>query len=130
MKEINKALVKRGDKYLVILRSPSAPYFPEHWDLPGGDLEQGEDPHASLEREIKEETDLTAKAKNLVGEYEFDLDNAGKTTHHITIYDTESFFGEVRISEEHTAYGWKTRDEILNLDKLEPYIIKYFEDNP
>lgn len=129
MTEVQKALVKRGDKYLVMLRSPDKPYFPEHWDFPGGELE-GDDPRTSVEREIMEETSLTAKAKDVVGEYEFDLDNAGKTTHHITIYDTENFFGEVRISEEHTAYGWKTRDEILNLDKLEPYIIKYFEDNP
>jgi len=126
--DVQKALLKRGEKHLILLRSPSAPCFPEHWDFPGGKLEEGESPHAGIEREIMEETGLTAKALDVAGTYELDLDHAGAPTHRITIYNTESYFGEVRISEEHTAYGWKTRDEILNLDKLEPYIIKYFED--
>jgi 8-oxo-dGTP diphosphatase len=127
MKEVQKAVIRRGDKYLLIRRLPGAKYFPEYWDFPGGKFEAGEEPRTSIEREITEETGLTANALDVVGTHELDLDGAGSPTHRFTIYETESFFGEVRIDQEHTDYRWMTKDEILNLKKIEPYVRAYFE---
>ena len=56
----------RKRQVLLLLRDdiPTIPY-PNHWDLPGGHVEDGETPHACIVREMKEEIDL-----DLVG---FDL---------------------------------------------------------
>jgi len=120
MKLIQKAVLKNGDKYLILLRSPKAPYFPLHWDLPGGTLEKNEDPLFGIIREVKEETALDIKPIEVVGVYEFDLKNAGTITHRFTLYSTETLSGELKISSEHIDQRWATKEEILQLPR-EPY---------
>ena len=41
-----------------ILLTKEAPHLADKWELPGGGLDFGEDPHACLVREIKEELNL------------------------------------------------------------------------
>lgn len=125
---IQKAVIKKGDKYLIGLRSPEAEYFPEHWDFPGGKLESGEDPFAGITREVKEETNLDIKPIEVIGVYEFDLDNKGENTHRFTLYSTELLSGELKLSEEHTEQRWTTKEEILKL-KIEPYCKPFFEEH-
>ena len=55
MKLVQKAVVKNGNKFLILLRSPESFSFPEHWDFPGGRLEEDEEPFAGIEREVFEE---------------------------------------------------------------------------
>lgn len=123
---VQKAIIKKGNKYLILLRPAHAKYFPSHWDLPGGKLELNEDPHAGIIREVKEETDLDVRPVDVLGVYDYDLDNAGKITHRITLYSTEVLAGEVKISDEHTQYRWATQEEIP-LFKSEPYFTPFFE---
>jgi 8-oxo-dGTP diphosphatase len=47
----------RGE-ILILRRSKRNDVLPEYWDLPGGTLEDGEDPAVGAIREIKEETGL------------------------------------------------------------------------
>lgn len=60
MKQI-AAIILRNDKgeFLLYLRDnkPTIP-FPDHWDLIGGHVEEGETPEQALIREVKEELDL------------------------------------------------------------------------
>lgn len=52
-----KAIIfNKENKILVIRRSKTAPYGALTWDLPGGDLDYGEDAITGVIREIKEET--------------------------------------------------------------------------
>jgi len=129
MRLIQKAILKTGDKYLIQLRSESTVHFPLHWDLPGGKLDDGEEPIDGIIREIKEETNLDAKIGKVLGVYEFNwqIDN-GETTR-VTIYSTESFTGELKISEEHLKQIWATKEEIFKLP-IEPYFEPFFKDNP
>ena len=129
MKSIQKALVQRGDRFLIILRSPKAHYFPNHWDFPGGTLEHGEDPLAGVEREVKEETGLTVEALKVVGVVELDLDSTGHTTHMFTLYATRVVSGDVTLSHEHTDFRWATREEILQLN-TEPFMKTFFQQRP
>ena len=63
MKEI-AAIILENDKgeFLLYLRDnkPGIP-FPDHWDLIGGHVEEGETPEEALVREVKEELDIDLK---------------------------------------------------------------------
>jgi 8-oxo-dGTP diphosphatase len=61
MKLVQKAILKKDSKFLIILRSPNAKFFPGYWDFPGGKIEVNEDPIKGIEREVIEETNLIVK---------------------------------------------------------------------
>lgn len=50
-----KGLFVKGDKILLVKEAPN---LADKWELPGGGLGFGEEPHAGLVREIKEELNL------------------------------------------------------------------------
>lgn len=126
MKLIQKAVIKRKDKFLILLRSKDVKFFPEHWDFPGGKLEKGEKPFKGIEREVLEETSLKIKAMGVVGVYEMTLKNIPRR---FTIYSAKIISGRVKISHEHLEFRWATKEEILKL-KVEPFITLYFEEHP
>jgi len=122
MQQIQKALIQKDNKILVMLRSAEAKFFPEHWDLPGGKLEANEDRSAGLEREVFEETQLKVKTQEILKVLDIDLEyNGQRIPHQFTVYSVEILSGEVKLSHEHTDYKWYTKEEILKL-KLEPYL--------
>lgn len=69
------ALVTRGDALLLVRRSNHP--WRGCWYLPAGYVEAGEDPARAAERELQEETGLTAAANELAGVYFFDDDPRG-----------------------------------------------------
>ena len=72
MKKI-AAIILENDKgeFLLYLRDnkPGIP-FPNHWDLIGGHVEEGETPEEALVREFKEELDLDLKEYTFYKKYE------------------------------------------------------------
>ena len=72
MKEI-AAIILENDKgeFLLYLRDnkPGIP-FPDHWDLIGGHVEDGETPEQALVREVKEELDIDLKEYTFYKRYE------------------------------------------------------------
>jgi 8-oxo-dGTP diphosphatase len=130
MKLIQKAIIKKGDKFLILLRSSDSEFFPEDWDFPGGKLEFGEDPLIGIEREVVEETDLKIKVLKVVGTYELDSPRDGKKfPHRFTVYSADLISGEVKLSHEHLDFKWVTKEEMLKL-KIEPYMKLYIEGHP
>jgi 8-oxo-dGTP diphosphatase len=67
------AIILENDKgeFLLYLRDnkPGIP-FPDHWDLIGGHVENGETPEVALVREFKEELDLDLKEYTFYKKYE------------------------------------------------------------
>lgn len=107
-----KAIVFRAGKFLTMRRGATAPSHPLAWDLPGGELEYGEDPASGIAREIKEETGLEVKDLK-----PFDVlgqENPGGFW--VTIaYKCQSVSGDVSLSYEHTEYQWVTEKEFFKL---------------
>jgi 8-oxo-dGTP diphosphatase len=72
MKKI-AAIIFENDKgeFLLALRDnkPGIP-FPNHWDLIGGHVEEGETPEEALVREVKEELDIDIKEFSFYKKYE------------------------------------------------------------
>jgi 8-oxo-dGTP diphosphatase len=72
MKQI-AAIILENDKeeFLLYLRDnkPGIP-FPDHWDLIGGHIEEGETPEEALVREFKEELGLDLKEYTFYKKYE------------------------------------------------------------
>ncbi|KKU81535.1 MAG: MutT related protein [Parcubacteria group bacterium GW2011_GWA2_47_8] len=125
MQIIQKAAIKKDNTFLILLRSPEAKYFPEHWDFPGGKLGANEDQITGIQREVFEETGLKLRDLKVAGVYELDLDKARHITHRFTVYKGSAVNGAVRISSEHSAFRWATKEAILRLP-IEPYIRLFF----
>ena len=53
------AVLRDGDRVLLCHRSAGRRWYPDVWDLPGGHVEEGEDPKESLVRELREELGIT-----------------------------------------------------------------------
>ena len=72
MKKIAAIILENDNgEFLLALRDnkPGIP-FPNHWDLIGGHVEEGETPEEALVREVKEELDLDLKEYSFFKIYE------------------------------------------------------------
>jgi len=58
-------LVNPERKALLQLRREDETYYPSHWTLPGGMIEEGETPEQALTREVKEELGLDLRNHEL-----------------------------------------------------------------
>lgn len=120
MKEFQKvaahAFIKKGNKFLVTLRSLTDDYKPGEWDFPGGTIEFGESPEFALKREIREETKLKIAIKRPV----YICSNTQGPRHQFWIvYECEYLGGEVKLNiEEHSEFKWITKKEMTKIKKI------------
>ncbi|WP_433303345.1 NUDIX domain-containing protein [Actinoplanes sp. CA-030573] len=97
------AVLRDGDRVLLCHRSPGRRHNPDVWDLPGGHVEEGEKPEASLVRELREELGITAPEPAGPPLHEF---RTGLV--HMRIWLVEKWTGTPvnAAPEEHDAMGW------------------------
>lgn len=106
-------IVDENGKILTIRRTKTAPSRPLHWDLPGGELDFGEDAQKGMLREIKEETDLKVKNLRVINTIAA-LDY--KKEFWVTIcYAAEAISKKVILSFEHDDFKWVTPGEFQKL---------------
>ena len=114
-----KAIVLRSDGAILALRrSQTCPRRPLSWDLPGGDIEFGEELEASIIREIKEEAGLTVQTVTL-------FDAVGFVAQDGDYWVTVAYIARVpqdtavAISWEHDQFEWISREEFLKRESTE-----------
>ncbi len=110
-----KAVIVKDEKVLVLSRSQdemNGSYMnnQQKWDLPGGGLHFYEHAQDGLRREIKEETNLEV----FVGE-PVSLFDVIKNHIHLCIFTYACHWknGSVALSEEHDAFVWMTKEEVV-----------------
>ena len=104
MKVSQKIVIKNTQgKMLALRKSQSDSIRPHTWDLPGGQIEEGEQLEAGVRREVAEETALEISKPKL---FHADARNARNGEYWVVLFSET-----VRLSGEHDMYEWITRDE-------------------
>ena len=129
MKHVAKALIFDADDNILLLRrSGTHSRFPYDIDLPGGEVEEGEEALEAVVREIFEEAGLGVSPQAVTLAFEQTTDER----HHMlfTVRLAESS-PEVTISWEHDAHEWVPREEVLLREAKDSYmaIIKTYFDS-
>ena len=106
-----KAVVRKGDVFLVLTRSETDTYKPCEFDLPGGKINYGEKLEDALRREVKEESNLEIEILKPLHAW-----SVLQSERHLVgvTYLADYVSGEVQLSFEHSAYTWKTLEEIMD----------------
>ncbi len=119
-------VIREGGKLLALRRSATCPRRPFSWDLPGGDVEFGEELEASALREVKEEAGLDIKEVTL-------FDAVGFVAKDGDYWVTLGYLARVpqdaavTISWEHDQFEWITPEEFLqreSTDRIKRFLEK------
>lgn len=113
-----KAIIFRKDgRFLTIRRTKTAPSRPLYWDLPGGELDYGEEAKTGMIREIKEETGLTIDNIEVIDAISrFDDSKEFWMT---ICYAAQTDKEKIVLSFEHDDFRWVTCDEFQEM-KVSP----------
>jgi len=106
------AVVRDGDGRILLVRRGQAPSR-GLWSLPGGRVEEGEDWVSAAQREVLEETGITAMDPRFVGMVERDSESG--TTYVIADYSMTGN-GEPRAGDDAAEAGWFHSGDIESLD--------------
>lgn len=117
-------IIKDGN-VLLLKRSSTDEWMPNHYGLPGGKLDNGETLSEAATRECKEEINLHVSPKDLIF-----LPKISNNKEHAFFYTTK-FAGEPKISFEHSDFQWvnpKNLSKYQTTPDLLEIIIAAFDD--
>lgn len=129
---IAKTVLLHDDKILIVRRSKTDTRRPLQWDLPGGMVEEGEDPNLAAAREIEEEAGIIVDPRHM------DLVFAGTKVYNKNANIVRLFYvakadtNEVKLSFEHDDSRWLTLDEAIEMpDGYETHqeLFRHIRDN-
>lgn len=111
------AILNKEGEILSLRRSETDPSRPLTWDLPGGEIEEGEDLEESLLREVKEEVGIEItkpKLVDVVGSYN------KKGEYWVGIgYVAEAVTTDVTLCCEHDQFEWLSKKQFLERESSE-----------
>lgn len=113
--QVSKAIIKRGETYLLVKRSPEASRFSETWDFTGGRIDPGETKEEALVREVLEETGLTVSTHAFVGAFPYEHTRDDELIM-LNLFAVTVKQRVISLSHEHTEYAWFKVKEIQKLD--------------
>ena len=110
------AIIHDGDKILCTQRLRKGPnYIAEHWEFPGGKVNEGESDHEALRREILEEMDWDIYVGAKLGSVEYDYPDFSIC---LTAYDCMAHDNDFKLLA-HIDSCWLKPEEFSRLDWAE-----------
>ena len=112
MIKVVAALIETDNKVLLAKRTTADINVLGKWEFPGGKVESDENEFNAIEREIKEEFELTIKAK------EFLINNVCEYPTKVVdlrLYKCDYVSGEFNL-HDHSEYKWVDKEELLEYD--------------
>jgi ADP-ribose pyrophosphatase YjhB (NUDIX family) len=89
------------------------------WDVPGGFLEEGEDPLDGLRRELREETGLEIEPHEFLGAWVDTYGDGAGSQYTLNLFWTaHAPAGEPRAADDVAELAWFGPDELPNADEL------------
>lgn len=108
----------------------NAPSFGK-WDIPGGFLENGEDPIAGIKRETKEEIDAEIKILKILGIYIDQYIFEGEVNYTFNVVYVCNLFTPPKTSEEFSELKWFSKSEIpwndIAFENVKLFLRDYFK---
>lgn len=133
MKEIAAIILEndKGELFLALRDNKPGIPFPNHWDLIGGHIENGETPEEALIREVKEELDIDLNDYTFYKKYECLEGDAYPNIKFIYSGKINIPIEEITLLEGERAQYF-SREEILNLsfaNIIKTVILEYINDH-
>ncbi len=106
-------------KILAVQRSATDTHHPGLWECPGGKLDEGQDLHGALEREVMEETGFLVRLIDSIAHCESKV-IGGKNKYtgmpYVSLFGLASIVGgKLKLSHEHDDAKWCHYDEFMAL---------------
>lgn len=114
-----KGLITDNEGRVLILKVNTATFKDrtEHWDIPGGRIQEGQDAAGTLRREIMEEVGLEIGNKptfitSVISNVEIPLSESQSVGLVLMVYRVSiPADSEIHLSDEHTAFEWVDKVE-------------------
>lgn len=116
MKKIAAIILENNNKEILLYlrdNKPNIP-FPNHWDLFGGYIEDGETPEEALVREVKEELDYDLKEYKFFKKYDCNEGDAHPNVKFVYIGKVDKQIEELTLQEGERLQFF-SREEIPNV---------------
>ncbi|MEK9178111.1 MAG: NUDIX hydrolase [Patescibacteria group bacterium] len=109
---VHTVVFNDNHEVFIIKRASTEVVFPGYWDLPGGTLEDGEDPQAGAIREVKEETGLDIQGPCLF--FQKSNIDSGKNKQFVTLIFLARYSGGniVLNLDDYDEYEWISISDI------------------
>jgi 8-oxo-dGTP pyrophosphatase MutT (NUDIX family) len=129
---LTNAVVRKGDKVLVIKRASTETYHAGKWSIPGGKLEYEEDTFDALEqnvkKEIREEAGMeVSNVRHLLNNIFVREDNELKL---VVVFLCDYVVGSYEPNDEASEAKWITKEEAIAMEfsheNVRNYIIAGF----
>jgi mutator protein MutT len=111
-------IVNQDNQVLVLRRHDHDDHRPGEWDLPGGQVDPGEDPREAAIREAKEETGLSLSDLRPIHVVSRILNDKQVIK---TVFTTLSYSGDAVLSFEHNDLQWIPIDDLADTSLPDDY---------
>ena len=123
--EVVATLIVESQMILLGQRSPTRAFYPNVWDVVGGHIEAGEEPHQTLARELQEELGITPRKWTFLETIVASIpEERGVQPYqlHLHLYLVTAWVGTPvnRQYHEHASIQWFTLSQAVQLDLAHP----------
>lgn len=120
---VSRCFVIKNNLILAIQRSATDNHNPSLWEVPGGKLDEGQDLHDALNREVLEETGLLIKPVDTIAHFEskvIDGDGRYSGMPYVVLFGLGRVTGgNLKLSDEHDSYQWFRYAQFMRLELTE-----------